>query len=153
MSWSPHHQIFACTLGACLGPEGLSFSSSFMLARWCWRKRESLVVSGAVMPTPSPPRGLARGSSDAVEPRLNPSTGIPVLAGTGPWAGSTSSLEPGSLPAGRCVQATALASLPCLWEESPSCHKSLGKGSISLPPAPLFVGLSRFLGLFLLRAG
>lgn len=147
MSWSPPPPEPFCTLGAQLGPEGLSFSSSSMPARWCWRKRESLAVSGAVAPAPSPARGLARGSSDAAESQLNPSTGIPVLAGTGAWAGTAGSLEPGCPPAGRRVRAPASAPLhllggervlpgipvegPHLCSHTPVCRAVLTLGAVS----------------------
>lgn len=71
--------------------EGLLLPCSSMPVRWCWRRRESSVVSGTMLPAATPlPRGLAGGGSDTAAPQGNPAAGTPG------WQG----LEPGQQPQG-----------------------------------------------------
>lgn len=98
--------------------EGLLLPCSSTPVRWCWRRRESLEVSGTALPAATPlPRGLAGGGSDTAAPQGNPSAGTPG------WRG----LEPGQQPQGHARLpaaggvCTASAPLPCAQGERWPC--------------------------------
>lgn len=97
------------------GPEGVPFPSSSMPARWCWRKRGSLVVSRAA--------GLARGSWHHRIP-VTSQCWTPRVGRTGGWAGNTGSLGAGCQPAGRCVPTQHRPLSSARGEERGSCCPS-----------------------------
>uniref|UniRef100_A0A8C8BF99 Vacuolar protein sorting-associated protein 33B n=1 Tax=Otus sunia TaxID=257818 RepID=A0A8C8BF99_9STRI len=103
-------------------------------------------------PFPSPPRGLAHGSSNAAESQLDPSTGIPVLAGR------ERGQEPQFpsawlLPAGRCAHAAVSVPLLCLLGGGRLLPRSpVGRPRLSAPLTPV-CRAGVILGVFLLRVG